>query len=108
MVQNSLDVEDTKIYSYIEQDAKRWQLTRLLNDWDPSSLITPTIKLLSWSPFQVLTAVWMKSYQWSRFLRLVDRVRGSELTDWIELSVEAHNAEEARPSSQLGIYLCAS
>ena len=36
---------------YINQDAKRWWLTRVLNDWDPSSLITATTLSGSHSKF---------------------------------------------------------
>ena len=56
--------QQLRINSYINQDAKRWWLTRLLNDWDPSSPITPTT--LSGSSLQVLTTVWMKvlSAEW--------------------------------------------
>ena len=61
MVHSSSEVEDTNVNnSYINQDA----IKRLLNDWDPSSVITPTT--LSGSLFQVLTAVWMEvlSMEW--------------------------------------------
>ena len=61
MVHSSSEVEDTNVNnSYINQDAIKW----LLNDWDPSSVITPTT--LSGSLFQVLTAVWMEvlSMEW--------------------------------------------
>ena len=42
MVHSSSEVKDTAINSYINQDTKRWLLTWLLNDGNPSSLITPT------------------------------------------------------------------
>ena len=54
---SSSEAEGTTINSwYINQDARGWGLTPLLNDWDPSSLITPTT--LSGTSFQVLTAVY--------------------------------------------------
>ena len=42
MVHSSSEDKDTTINIYINQDTKRWGLTWLLNDWNPSSLITPT------------------------------------------------------------------
>ena len=46
MVHSSSEVKDTTINSYINQDTKRWLLTWLLNDRDPSLLITPTTIIL--------------------------------------------------------------
>ena len=47
MVHSSSEDKDTTINSYINQDAKIWWLTWLLNDWDPSLLITPTAVITS-------------------------------------------------------------
>ena len=47
MVHSNSEVKDTTINSYINQDTKRWWLTWLLNDRDPSLLITPTTIITS-------------------------------------------------------------
>ena len=46
--------------SYVNQDAKRLWLTQFLNDWNPSSLITPT------TVFGVHSKFWLR-YGWKSY-----------------------------------------
>lgn len=63
-----------------------------------SFIIDHSTHIVCWGSFQVLTEVWMKVlFRWSGFLRLVQRMHDSALTDWIEFNMRHLGLREQIP-----------